>query len=172
MNGVKTEENASFIPLTKILAEKFIDQNTENCKTTLPPNYVPLIDRPPTVLEGFVDQSQTVSMTETVLVGIALMVGAALLAVLFIWSFQKGGSSLFIVMYSLILLAFVVEVIILVITKRSNLNPASFQIYLGSTVAMGLLSLIFMITFGIRYRNRSSVSSSAPPQSYGIPSGI
>jgi hypothetical protein len=136
-------------------------------------NWVPLIDRNVTVVEPFVDKAQTVSMTETVLVGIALMVGAALLAVLFIWAYQSGGSALFIVIYSVILFAFVVEVIILIMLKRTELSGTAFQIYLGSSVAMGLLSIIFMGVFGSKYRNRAYMSSSPsiPQQSLSSPTG-
>jgi CHASE2 domain-containing sensor protein len=121
-------------------------------------------------IEGFVDQQQTISITETVLVGISLMVGAALIAVLFIWSFQSGGSALFIVVYSSIVLAFAIEMVILLVAKRDVLSPMIFQFYLGSIVAVGLLALAFMIIFGVKYNRRSSYSAqsipSAPPASY------
>ena len=110
-------------------------------------------------IEKFVDQQQTVSITETVLVGISLMVGAALVAILFIWSFQSGGSALFIVVYSTIILAFAIEMVILLVAKRADLSPMIFQFYLGSIVAIGLLALAFMIIFGVKYYRRSNYSS-------------
>lgn len=113
-------------------------------------------------IEGFVDQQQTVSITETVLVGISLMVGAALIAVLFIWSYQTGGNALFTVIYSAIVLGFVIEMLVLLITKKEYLSPMIFQFYLGSIVAVGLLAIAFMIIFGVKYNRRSSYSSSIP----------
>ena len=117
-------------------------------------NFMPILKDPQSVREPFIDAAQTTNMTETVLVGIALMVGAALFAILFMWAYQSG-TALFIVIYSLLVLAFTIEVVFFILNNRENLTPFIFQLYMGSTITMGLISFMFLMFFGIKYSRRS-----------------
>lgn len=121
-------------------------------------NWIPLVKKESPVVENFVDQVQTVNTVETVFIGLAMMVAAALFSVLFIWAFQKGGSSLFITIYSLLVLAYTIKVVVLIVMIREKLSPVVFQLYIGSASAMGLIAIAFLITFGVRYNRRTEVS--------------
>jgi len=88
------------------------------------------------------------------------MVGAAMFAILFMWAYQNGGKSLFIVLYAALVFAYVVEIVILIMTKREVLTPMAYQIYMGSTITIGLVSLVF-ITYFSRAYSRSSAASQA-----------
>lgn len=124
-------------------------------------NFESLLKHNITMYEPFIDKTQTIYSTETVLVGIALMVGAAMFAILFMWAYQNGGKSLFIVLYATLVFAFVIEMVILIISKREVLTPMAYQIYIGSTITIGLVSLVF-ITYFSRAYSRSSAASQAP----------
>ena len=92
------------------------------------------------------------------------MVAAALIAVLFIWAWQKGGAELFIGVYSLFVLAYVAKVVTLIGLIRDKLSTTIFQLYLGSAAAMGLLSIGFVITFFVSYSRRLKMTSSGTQQ--------
>jgi len=131
----------------------------------IPPlNWTPLLKKQSTNIETFVDQAQAINITQTVFVGIGLMVLAALIAILFIWSYQKGGSSLFITIYSAIVLAYVIKVVTLIAIIRDKLTPIEFQLYLGSAAATALMSIGILIKFSLEYRTRA-----APPLAVAAP---
>jgi hypothetical protein len=126
-----------------------------------PPNWMPLLQNdlgsttsPPRTIEKFVTQEQTLNTVQTVFIGLALMVAAALLAILFIWSYEKGVE-LFITVFSLLVLAYAVKVVILIYMIRAQLSPVVFQLYLASASAMGLISIFIMLTFSMKYYRRS-----------------
>ena len=140
----------------------------------IPPlNWTPLLKKQSSpIVENFVDQAQTMNIVQTVFIGIGLMVAAALIAVLFIWAWQKGGPELFIGVYSLFVLAYVAKVVTLIGLIRDKLSPVVFQIYLGSAAAMGLLSIGFVITFFVSYSRRVKMQQSSSPtmqqRDYGL----
>ena len=135
----------------------------------IPPlNWTPLLKKPSSnIIENYVDQAQTINIVQTVFIGIGLMVAAALIAVLFIWAWQKGGAELFIGVYSLFVLAYVAKVVTLIGLIRDKLSTTVFQLYLGSAAAMGLLSIGFVITFFISYSRRLKMTSSGTQQAQG-----
>lgn len=132
----------------------------------IPPlNWTPLLKKPSSnIIENYVDQAQTMNIVQTVFIGIGLMVAAALIAVLFIWAWQKGGAELFIGVYSLFVLAYVAKVVTLIGLIRDKLSTTVFQLYLGSAAAMGLLSIGFVITFFVSYSRRLKMTSSGTQQ--------
>ena len=132
----------------------------------IPPlNWTPLLKKPSSnIIENYVDQAQTINIVQTVFIGIGLMVAAALIAVLFIWAWQKGGAELFIGVYSLFVLAYVAKVVTLIGLIRDKLSTTIFQLYLGSAAAMGLLSIGFVITFFVSYSRRLKMTSSGTQQ--------
>ena len=132
----------------------------------IPPlNWTPLLKKPSSnIIENYVDQAQTINIVQTVFIGIGLMVAAALIAVLFIWAWQKGGAELFIGVYSLFVLAYVAKVVTLIGLIRDKLSTTMFQLYLGSAAAMGLLSIGFVITFFVSYSRRLKMTSSGTQQ--------
>jgi len=132
----------------------------------IPPlNWTPLLKKPSSnIIENYVDQAQTMNIVQTVFIGIGLMVAAALIAVLFIWAWQKGGAELFIGVYSLFVLAYVAKVVTLIGLIRDKLSTTIFQLYLGSAAAMGLLSIGFVITFFVSYSRRLKMTSSGTQQ--------
>jgi len=132
----------------------------------IPPlNWTPLLKKPSSnIIENYVDQAQTINIVQTVFIGIGLMVAAALIAVLFIWAWQKGGAELFIGVYSLFVLAYVAKVVTLIGLIRDKLSTTVFQLYLGSAAAMGLLSIGFVITFFVSYSRRLKMTSSGTQQ--------
>lgn len=132
----------------------------------IPPlNWTPLLKKPSSnIIENYVDQAQTMNIVQTVFIGIGLMVAAALIAVLFIWAWQKGGAELFIGVYSLFVLAYVAKVVTLIGLIRDKLSTTMFQLYLGSAAAMGLLSIGFVITFFVSYSRRLKMTSSGTQQ--------
>ena len=135
----------------------------------IPPlNWTPLLKKPSSnIIENYVDQAQTINIVQTVFIGIGLMVAAALIAVLFIWAWQKGGAELFIGVYSLFVLAYVAKVVTLIGLIRDKLSTTVFQLYLGSAAAMGLLSIGFVITFFVSYSRRLKMTSSGTQQAQG-----
>jgi hypothetical protein len=135
----------------------------------IPPlNWTPLLKKNSSnIIENYVDQAQTINIVQTVFIGIGLMVAAALIAVLFIWAWQKGGAELFIGVYSLFVLAYVAKVVTLIGLIRDKLSTTIFQLYLGSAAAMGLLSIGFVITFFVSYSRRLKMTSSGIQQPLG-----
>lgn len=127
-------------------------------------NWTPLLQKESSAIETFVDQAQTINIVQTVFIGIGLMVAAALIAVSFIWAWQKGGAELFIGVYSLFVLAYVAKVVTLIGIIREKLSPLVFQVYLGSAAAMGLLSIGFIITFFVSYSRRVKMLSNPMSQ--------
>jgi CHASE2 domain-containing sensor protein len=134
------------------------------------PNWVPLVQKiseasgsgyfqPHPVTEKFVDQAQAVNTVKTVFIGLALMVAAALLAVLFIWSYEKGVE-LFITILSMLMLAYAIKVVILIYMIRGQLSPIVFQLYIASASAMGLIGLFLIFIFSSKYYRRSSAQQS------------
>ena len=135
-------------------------------------NWTPLLKKESSnVVENFVDQAQAINIVQTVFVGIGLMVLAALLAVLFIWAYQKGGHSLFITVYSGIVFAYVVKVVVLLVIIRDKLTPLEFQLYLGSAAATGLMCLGVLIRFAVSYSQRSQTSNMMPASISSSPYG-
>jgi hypothetical protein len=124
-------------------------------------NWTPLLKNPSSVVENYVNQNQTISSVETVLIGIALMVGAALIAVLFYWVYNNGGSTLIVVVFSLFVFLYVAKVITLLVYIRRFLSERLFQLYIGSAVSMGLISLTLFSIFYSKH-SRRSLSSSSP----------
>jgi len=121
--------------------------------------FIPILKNPQSVRESFIDAAQTTNLTETVLVGIALMVGAGLFAILFMWAYQSG-TALFITIYSLLVIVFTIEVVLFILNNRAYLSPFIFQLYMGSTITMGLISFVFFMFFGIKYSRRSVTQQS------------
>ena len=97
----------------------------------IPPlNWTPLLKKQSSpIVENFVDQAQTLNIVQTVFIGIGLMVAAALIAVLFIWAWQKGGAELFIGVYSVFVLAYVAKVVTLIGLIREKLREFYKQGY-------------------------------------------
>jgi hypothetical protein len=132
-----------------------------------PPNWMPLLQNeggtstsPPRTIEKFVTQAQTINTVQTVFIGLALMVASALLAILFIWSYEKGVE-LFVTVFSLLVLAYAIKVVILIYMIRVELSPVVFQLYLASASAMGLISIFIILTFSTKYYRRSSAVQQA-----------
>lgn len=122
-------------------------------------NWMPLLQKPSQVIENYVDQAQTVNIVETVLVGIAMMVGAALFTILFYWAYEKGDVYLLLPLYSFIVFLYVAKVIAFIVYIRSTLSPRMFQLYIGSGISMGLISLTVLIIFYTIYSKRNMSSS-------------
>lgn len=116
-------------------------------------------------------QPNAQTMVGNVFIGIALMILATLLTVLFYWSFQKE-KYLFITILCAVVFLYTIKMVILVAILRDKLNSIVFRLYMGSTAFMSLMTLMMMIYFAVktsqRLRGTSSSSSYIPPpvQSY------
>jgi len=135
-----------------------------NAQIQQPTNYSPAtsnnnVQRIPTINEPFeINQQQTISTVETIFISMATMIGSSLLAILFYWSYQKLPS-LFIAIYSIIVLCYSIETLVFIIYIRSQLTPFLFKFYLGSAVFMSFLSLMVTIYFAVKSFSRSSYTN-------------
>jgi hypothetical protein len=124
--------------------------------------------------ERFVDQSQTVSIVESVFITLAAMLCAAIVAMLFYWSYNKD-MSLFITILCVLMTLYTIPVIILFGVKSGDFDNIQFRYYMGSSVFVCTTTLILAIYFGFISRKRSSdgaggvlpyqnLSPASPPQ--------
>ena len=105
------------------------------------------------VNEGFVTSSQTDSIIATIFVVMAAMLFAALLGVLFYWSYNKEPA-LFISIISVLSFIYAAINIIYIAVKRERMEALAFKFYMGMGVMMAIINLIIAIYFGIRSRSR------------------
>jgi hypothetical protein len=114
--------------------------------------------------ENFVDNAQTRSLTETVLIGISLMVLATIIIFAFLSAYGKS-KYLFIVVYSVLVLIYLIVMLILILSKKNVLTPLQYEMYMGSTLAMAIIAIIFVGFFS--YKHRSGMApSNAPAYSF------
>jgi len=107
--------------------------------------------------ENFVDNQQTKTLTETILIGISLMVLATIIIFMFLGAYSKS-KYLFIVVYSLFVLIYIIIMVILILTKKTDLTQLQYEIYMGSTLTMAIIALIFIGFF--LYKHRSGITPS------------
>jgi drug/metabolite transporter (DMT)-like permease len=123
-----------------------------------------------TTYETFKDADTHQSVVGNVFIGVALMVSAAMLTLLFYWAYQKE-KHLFFAIFAGIVFLYTVKVIILVATLREKINMNIFRLYIGSTAFMSFMSLLLMIYFAVKASQRlKSSSSSSSSSSYALPS--
>lgn len=108
------------------------------------------------------DGVSTQKMVGNVFIGISLMILAAILTMIFYWSYQKE-KHLFITILCGLVFLYTIKMVILVATLREKLNSVVFRLYMGSTVFMSLMSLLMMIYFGVKTAQRLRGSSSSLP---------
>ena len=105
-----------------------------------------------------------------VFIGIALMILAACITILFYWAYNKE-KHLFIALLCGLVFLYSIEIIILVATMRDKINKNVFRLYIGSTAFMSLLSLFLLVFFAIKASKRLRSSSvSSPSPYYATPS--
>ena len=114
------------------------------------------------MVEYFVDQEQTTSIVESIFIVMASMLLAALLGVLFYWSYKKN-IFLFISILSIITFMYALINVIYFAVKRNEMEAYAFKIYLGSSIVVSVMNLILIIYFYIK--SSSSSSSSSPSSS-------
>lgn len=121
------------------------------------------------ILEPFVEEKESQSIVGAVFTGIGLMVLATFVALMFYWAYLKE-KTLFIAVFSVLILLFAIKMMILVIVIRKKLNPIVFKVYMGSTAFMTLFAIFNIIFFSIkasqRLRSPSSSSSYIAPPAY------
>ena len=122
-------------------------------------------------LEPFVDNAQAKSLTETVLVGIALMVLATVITFIFLSAYNKS-KYLFIVVYSLMVLVYSIIMISLILMKKEDLSQLQYEMYMGSSLGIIIVAIIFIGFFTSKHRQgmTPSQTSSYMPSSYQPPS--
>jgi ABC-type multidrug transport system fused ATPase/permease subunit len=110
-------------------------------------------------IEQFVSESESTSIVGSIFMGIGLMVLAMLITWLFLWSYQKE-KLLFIVVLSVVVFLYSVEMVAFIALQRGKLSPLMFRIFMGSSVMISIMCIILIIVFSIkasqRLRGRSS----------------
>jgi vacuolar-type H+-ATPase subunit I/STV1 len=94
-------------------------------------------------LEPFVDNAQAKSLTETILIGIALMVFATIITFIFLSAYNKS-KYLFIVVYSLMVLVYSIIMISLILMKKEVLSQLQYEMYMGSSLGIIIVAIIFV----------------------------
>jgi vacuolar-type H+-ATPase subunit I/STV1 len=118
--------------------------------------------------ETQVESSQVI--VGNVFIGVALMIMAACITILFYWAYNKE-KHLFITLLCGLMFLYTVKVIILVASMRDKINKNVFRLYIGSTAFMSLLSLFLLIFFAVKTSKRLNASSS-PVAPYYNPAPI
>lgn len=119
-------------------------------------------------MEGFVDEKQSQKIVGSVFIGVAIMILAAILAIMFYWSYNKD-KTLFISIFSVVMFLFSIMMLILVAVMRSKMNANVFKLYIGTTVFNSFMTIMIAIYFGIKASKRISEASS--PSSY-VPGSV
>lgn len=113
--------------------------------------------------EAEMDSAQVI--VGNVFIGVALMIMAACITILFYWAYNKE-KHLFITLLCGLMFLYAVKVIILVASMRNKINKNVFRIYIGSTAFMSLLSLFLLIFFAIKTSKRLNASAPSPAPYY------
>lgn len=112
------------------------------------------------ILEPFVEEKESQSIVGSVFTGIGLMLLATFVALMFYWAYLKE-KTLFVAVFSVLILMFSVKMLILVVVIRKKLNPIVFKVYMGSTAFMTLFAIFNIVFFSIKASQRLSSSSSS-----------
>ena len=119
-------------------------------------DWVPLIKKriePFAIKEKFVDEQQSVTIVTTIFTVMAAMLGAALVAMLFYWSYQREVS-LFIAIICMISFLYAVENVIFIAIKRTQVSDITFRFYLGSGIFIALMNLFMFVYFAVKANSR------------------
>ncbi len=112
--------------------------------------------------ERFVDEPATKNIIGITFITVLLVIFAMLSTILLVWSYQKE-LHLFITIFSVIVLAYCIMMLIFVIITRKNLSDSQFRIYLSGTVFMLFLVISMVIIFTIAtvniFKKTTQVSS-------------
>jgi len=103
--------------------------------------------------ETFIDNAQTNSIVATIFIVMAAMLLAALIGVLFYWSYNKEPA-LFIAIISTMSFIYAIINIIYISVKRENMGALAFNFYLGAGIMMAIIDLIISVYFGMRSHSR------------------
>lgn len=111
--------------------------------------------------ERFVDEPATKNIVGMTFITVLLVIFAMLSTILLVWSYQKE-LHLFITIFSVIVLAYCIMMLIFVIVTRKNLSDSQFRIYLSGTVFMLFLAISMVIIFTIATVNIFKKTTEVP----------
>ena len=112
--------------------------------------------------EPFVDSDQSVSIVMNVFIVLAAMIAAALLALLFYWSYQKD-ITLFVTILCGIGFIYSACNVIMFGVKSASFDEFTFKFFMGFSVFICAMNIILGIYFGIQSRGRSNDGAGGVP---------
>lgn len=108
-------------------------------------------------METFVSEKETKSIISSTFVTISLVILGMIIAGLLYWSYVQTDR-LYITIFSGIVFAYVLMMIIFIALIRAKLTEDEFKIYMSVSIFMGILTLLLFSIFLYRtfdfYRNR------------------
>jgi len=104
--------------------------------------------------EPFVSNSE--KMTQTVFIGVGLMLVAIVSTILFVWAYTRD-KMLFIAALSLLMFAFAANVLVYFAAfNRRRMSGMAYKYYVGLSAFVTLAALLLTVLFGAQYLHRSS----------------
>lgn len=100
-----------------------------------------------------------------VFIGVALMILAAVITILFYWAYNKE-KHLFITLLCGLVFLYTVKMVILVASVRNKINKNVFRLYIGSTAFMSLFALFLLVFFAVKTAKRLGSSTSSSTNYY------
>jgi len=116
--------------------------------------------------EHFVDEDQSKQAIGNTFITLSFVFLGMVLASLLLWSYQKTDS-LFIAIFSLMVLTYALMMVIFIVIIRSKLSVYQFKVFMTVSIFMSLCSLTLFVYFVIRaiqFFKRSNIATMAHQQ--------